>query len=91
MQKTNALNLRQSLGSILKKLAKTGEPILIERNREPAAVLISLEDYKTRFVDREADRNRHEMIEELKRTKMTLPPGKTSVDLIRELREGGNR
>lgn len=90
MIKTNALKLRQNLGLLLRKLRKNGEPILIEHYREPAAVLISMDDYKSRFVDYEADRKRREMIEEIKKANMPLPPGKTSLDIIRELR-GGNR
>ena len=55
MKKTNALKLRQSLGMILKDLQKTGQPLLVEKDRKPAAVLITVEDYFKRFVDREAD------------------------------------
>ena len=86
MQKTNALKLRKSLGAILEHLKKTGEPILLEKNREPAGVIISLEDYQKRFADRDADEKRVEIVERIKRAKGKLPPGKTSLDLVRELR-----
>lgn len=88
MQKTNALKLRQNLGSVLKKLQKTGEPILLEKNRQPAAVIISLEDYQKRFADYDAARKREEIVEKIKNARGKLPPGKTSLDLIRELRYG---
>jgi prevent-host-death family protein len=58
MKTVNALKLRQQLGSVLKELQASGRPVLIERNSRPAAVLISLEDYQKRFVDREADDKR---------------------------------
>lgn len=58
MQKVNALELRHSLSKIVRRLKKTGEPILLEKGRKPAAVLISLEDFKTRFVEKEADQAR---------------------------------
>lgn len=86
MIKTNALKLRQSLGSLLKKLEKNGEPILIERNRHPAAVLISIEEYQKRFVDHDADQQREIMVAKIKSAKAKLPAGKTSLDLIREMR-----
>ena len=50
--KVNALQVRQSFGKILKRLNKEKEPILIEKGREPVAALISLKDYKERFIDR---------------------------------------
>lgn len=86
MKKTNALKLRQSLGTVLDMLKKEGQPVLIERNSKPAAVLISLEDYEKRFVDRDADNRRKELVEKLLATKVKMPKGKTSLDLIRESR-----
>jgi len=84
MKSVNALKLRQQLGSIIRSLQETGKPVLIERNSKPAAVLISLEDYQKRFVDREADEKRKEMVAVLLRTRLRLPVGKTSLDLVRE-------
>lgn len=86
MLKTNALKLRQSLGILLRKIEKTGEPILIERNRHPAAVLISLDDYQKRFVDHEADQQRKDMVARIKSAKGKPPTGKTALELIREMR-----
>lgn len=86
MKKTNALQMRQSLGKVLRQLKATGEPILVEKGREPAAVLISLEDFHKRFVDLEADQKRKELIERIKQAKIKLPAGKTSLDIIREIR-----
>lgn len=78
--------MRQNLGAVLKKLKKTGEPVLVERNRKPAAVLISVDDYQKRFVDHEADIQRRELVEKIKKAKIKLPSGKSSLDLIHELR-----
>lgn len=86
MEKTNALAMRQSLGKIIKKLKNGGAPIMIEKNREPAAVLISLEDYKKRFVDQIAAEGRKSLIEEINKAKIKLPKGKTSLDIINEIR-----
>jgi len=84
MKSVNALKLRQQLGSVLRALEASGQPILIERNSKPAAVLISLEDYQMRFVDREADLKRKEMVETILRTRLKLPAGKSVLDLVAE-------
>lgn len=86
MLKTNALKMRQNLGSVLERLVKTGRPVLVERNRKPAAVLISLKDYQERFADREADLRREELVARIKAARLKLPKGKTSLSLIREIR-----
>jgi len=84
MKSVNALKLRQQLGSVLRALEASGQPILIERNSKPAAVLISLEDYQMRFVDREADLKRKEMVETILRTRLKLTAGKSVLDLVAE-------
>ncbi len=84
MKIVNALKLRQQLGSVLRSLQESGRPILIERNSKPTAVLISLDDYQKRFVDREADEKRKEMVEVILKTRLRLPAGKSTLDLLRE-------
>lgn len=69
-------------------IEKSGGPILLEKDRRPAAVIISLEEYQTRFVDVEADRRRAEMVERIERADLELPPGVSSLDLLREIRRG---
>jgi len=88
MQKVNALQLRQSLGRVLQRLEKNGEPILLEKDRKPAAVIISLEDFHKRFVDVEADRKRVEMVERIKKARLRTPKGVSTLDLLREVRGG---
>jgi len=88
MKKTNALKLRQSLGKILKELNRDGEPILVEKDRRPAAVLISLEDYQKRFADKEADALRDEIVAMIKGAGLKLPPGESALDLVRAGRRG---
>jgi PHD/YefM family antitoxin component YafN of YafNO toxin-antitoxin module len=86
MEKVNALQLRQSLGKTLARLKKTGEPILVEKGRQPVAVLISLEEFQKRFVDFEADQRRRELVRKIRSADLPLPEGKSSLDLIREIR-----
>lgn len=88
MIKTNALQLRQSLGAVLKKLQSSKQPILVERNSKPAAVLITIEDYQKRFVDREADEKRRQLVHRIRQLRTNLPKDiKDSIDLIRESRK----
>lgn len=86
MVTTNALKLRQSLGKVLKILKSTGEPILIEKDRKPTAVLITIDDYQKRFVDYAADKKREELVAQIQNAGIALPKNKSSLDLIRELR-----
>ena len=88
MDKVNALQLRQSLGRVLKRLAKTGRPILLEKDRKPAAVIISLEDYRTRFVDIEADRRRRDIVDRIKSAALRPPKGASTLDILRAVRGG---
>ena len=88
MKSVNALTLRQSLGGVLRQLERGGEPILVQRRRQPAAVLISLRDYQERFVDREADARRRAVVATLKEMHFRRPAGRTTLDLLRDLRSG---
>lgn len=86
MKKINALELRKSLGKIISLLEEGGDPILVERGRKPAAVLISLEDFKERFVDKDADERRL-MLRDTIISMASQSNDKTSSEvLLRELR-----
>jgi prevent-host-death family protein len=88
MKSVNALELRQSLGRVLRQLERGGAPILVQRGKEPAAVLISHRDYQERFADREADQRRQAIVAQIKATHFSAPKGRTTLDLLRELRAG---
>jgi len=79
--------IRQSLGKILARLKKTGRPILVEKDRKPAAVLISLEDYKRRFVDVDADDERRQIVERIRDAHLKTPRGESASSILRRLRE----
>ena len=82
----NALELRQSLGKVLDQLERGGEPILVCRRRTPAAALVSLKDYRERFVDREADDQRRKVVARLRQLKFESPAAGTALDVLRDLR-----
>jgi len=89
MESVNALELRQSLGRVLRALEKDGAPILVERARRPSAVLISLKDFRERFVDRTADEERRHVVARIRGLRFAAPRRGTAVDVLRELRGGG--
>lgn len=88
MKSVNALELRQSLGKVLRTLERDGGPILVERARRPSAVLISLKDYNERFVDRSADDERRAIVQRIEEIQFRAPRGRTSLDVLRSLRNG---
>ena len=87
MRKTNALEMRRNLGRVLRDLERNHEPVLVERNREPTAVLISIDDFHERFVDKVAATERESLVEEiLASRKRARRGGKRAVELVRGLR-----
>jgi prevent-host-death family protein len=87
MRAVNALTLRQSLGKVLRQLAKGGAPVLVEQRGRPAAALISIDDYEKRFVDRTADDKRRQVVARIRELKFESKPGRTTLDMLRDLRE----
>ncbi len=86
--KVNALQLRQSLGKILEKLKKTDEPIIIEKGRQPVAVLVSLKVFRERFIDLREEQKRQEMLEAFRLS--AANPVEDSLAALREARYGPN-
>jgi PHD/YefM family antitoxin component YafN of YafNO toxin-antitoxin module len=89
MKKVNALKIRQSFGKILKELQKEDEPLLIEKGRNPVAVLISLKTFQKRFLDYREKEKREQLLK-LARDSST-PSRYSSLKVLRELRYGSNR
>jgi prevent-host-death family protein len=87
MKRTNALQMRRNLGLVLRQLDRDGKPVLVERNREPAAVLISIKDFRERFVDVVAAEERRRLVDEIRATRSrTRRARKPTVAMLRELR-----
>lgn len=83
-----ALQIRQSFGKILKKLKKEGEPILVEKGRQPVAVLISLEDFQEHFIDYREKKKREALLELMKTS--VKKSKEDSLTILRELRYGAD-
>jgi len=86
MMTVNALELRQSLGKVLDRLEGDGAPILVYRRQAPAAALISLRDYRERFVDHDADDKRRDLVARLRQLEFEPPEAGTTLDILRDLR-----
>lgn len=86
MKTVSAREFRQSLGKVLDHLEHDGGPIVVCRRRTPAAALVSLKDYRERFVDREADERRREIVMRLKKLQFQPPATGTTLDILGDLR-----
>ncbi len=84
--KVNALQLRQSLGKILDRLKEEDEPIVIEKGREPVAVLISLRMFRERFIDYREEQKRRQLLDKFRQAASI--PAVDSLEALRELRYG---
>jgi PHD/YefM family antitoxin component YafN of YafNO toxin-antitoxin module len=87
MEKVNALKLRQSFGKILKNLQKGDAPLLIEKGRQPVAVLISIKTFNERFVDLREKDKRDALVALARDTAVDTETD--SLTILRELRYGG--
>jgi prevent-host-death family protein len=85
MERVNTSQMRRALGKVLQRLRKTGQPVLVEKARKPAAVLITLEDYHKRFIDRGDDEARRRIALEIQNVQAVLPEGVLGV--LRRVRE----
>ena len=84
--KVTALELRNRLGSILDRLDKEQEPVIVEKDRKPRAVLLPLSLYRERFLDFQEKALRDELVREIRES---APPSvRDTVAEIRRLRYG---
>jgi len=91
MKSVNALRVRQSLGRILDDLDRDGEPVLVEKGRLPRAVLVPLQLFRERFVDKTVHEERRALerwFEERRHShdKADTRDGPDAVALVREMR-----
>jgi PHD/YefM family antitoxin component YafN of YafNO toxin-antitoxin module len=86
MATVNALEIRNHLGAILDRLEKTGEPVLLHKGRRLRAVLITPQDYERRFLDRQAEERRQDLLRRIAEMRAPAAGGAKSIDLLRELR-----
>ena len=86
MTTVNALTIRNKFGEVLKTLEETGEPILVSKGRELRAVLISIEDFETRFVDKRAGEEADRVFQRIVSDRRSRTTEKDSVAILRRIR-----
>lgn len=65
MRTANALSVRRTLGKVLTRLERGGEPVVVERAGRPVAVLVPIDAYRERFADRTATEEREALLAEI--------------------------
>lgn len=86
MEEVNALKIRNNLGEILDRLDVTGEPILINKGRKLRAVLVTPQDFATRFLDYKVKEEKARLLDEMRALKKNRKGSVESIDLLRHLR-----
>jgi antitoxin (DNA-binding transcriptional repressor) of toxin-antitoxin stability system len=86
MEQVNALKLRNHLGEILDRLRDKGEPILVSKGRKIRAVLVTPEQFKTRFLDWQAEEQRKRFLNNVAQLKKKKASPLDSLTVLRRLR-----
>jgi PHD/YefM family antitoxin component YafN of YafNO toxin-antitoxin module len=86
MRQVNALKIRNHLGEVLDMLEADGEPIIINKGRKIAAVLITPEQYQRRFLDHQSKEKKRKLLERLTEMKANRIGSRGSLSILRELR-----
>ena len=86
MEEVNALTIRNNLGKILDRLIKSGEPILISKNRKIRAVLVTPEQFERRFLDWQTQDERQRFLAAMKQLKKSRKGNITTLAVLRKLR-----
>ena len=86
MEEVNALTIRNNLGKILDRLNKSGEPILISKNRKIRAVLVTPEQFERRFLDWQTQDERQRFLAAMKQLKKSRKGNITTLAVLRKLR-----
>ena len=86
MRSVNALEVRNHLGALLDDLERTGEPMIVSKGRKPRAVLISMEDFQKRFVDRQTEERRKALMDRVLAARAERAGAADSLTILRSLR-----
>jgi PHD/YefM family antitoxin component YafN of YafNO toxin-antitoxin module len=89
MKTVNALEIRNNLGRVLDELEESKQPVLVSKGRRIRAVLISPEDFKLRFIDRQAEEEKESWLKKLEELRAPRRGDTPSLDVLRELRGYG--
>lgn len=86
MIKVNAITLRSKLGEVLEILDRDRQPVLIEKRHKIRAVLISYEDFKHRFIDKQAEDEKKFFLDQVKLNRVPSLVREDPTDTLRRIR-----
>jgi PHD/YefM family antitoxin component YafN of YafNO toxin-antitoxin module len=86
MKTINALNLRNNLGKVLQELEETNEPVLVSKGRKIRAVLVGIDDFQKRFVDKQAEEDKERWLKSILNLRAPRTGSISSLDVLRDLR-----
>jgi prevent-host-death family protein len=86
MKTVNALKIRNQLGEVLDMLDTDESPILIEKRKKIRAVLISYDDFRTRFVDKLAEEEKRRFVAQISSHAAPSLIGEDPLQTLRSLR-----
>lgn len=86
MRTVNAQKIRNNLGEVLDSLDKDGEPILLSKGRKIRAVLITPEEFKKRFLDKQFEEKKKKLLQKIKNFRADSVIKKDSIYVLRGLR-----
>jgi prevent-host-death family protein len=82
----NALKIRNQFGEVLELLEQKKQPILIEKRKKVRAVLISYEDFLNRFIDKQAEEEKKQFLDQVRTHRKPSLVGDNPLDTLRRLR-----
>jgi PHD/YefM family antitoxin component YafN of YafNO toxin-antitoxin module len=63
------------MGKVARRLAKTGEPLLLTLDNKPVGVIVSVKDFQERFAVMDAAERRRALMEEIRSDRITASSG----------------
>jgi len=88
MNKIPALKFRQEFGAVMESFRLGAEPLIIEKNSEPVAVVISYADFQKRFIDKQTEEVRDSILAKFKKNRFSS--NEESLETLRNIRYGSN-
>ncbi|KUG28896.1 hypothetical protein ASZ90_001225 [hydrocarbon metagenome] len=86
METVNALTLRNRLGEVLERLARTGEPIAVSKGRIVQAVLVTPADFEKRFLEYQSREKKRALLARVRSLRHPGVSPEAGVDALREIR-----
>ena len=86
MKTVNALTIRNKFGEVLAYLEETHEPVLVTKGKKLKAALVPIDDFKTRFLDKQAEEEREKLLERIRGVRKPALENIDSVEALRQLR-----